>query len=108
VGTRRGGSRPARDREGGEVSLLSPPSEAFGTKVGELVAACAKDYPRPATPPSPSLPPAFAVALSGGGFRASLCAVGVLRLLADAGLLERVRYHPPAGHDAQRAVLADL
>jgi NTE family protein len=32
-----------------------------------------------------------AVAFSGGGFRASLAAVGVVRFLADAGLLSRVR-----------------
>ncbi len=35
--------------------------------------------------------PLIAVALSGGGFRATLSAIGVLRFLADAGLLARVR-----------------
>jgi NTE family protein len=33
-----------------------------------------------------------AVALSGGGFRATLAGLGVLRFLADAGMLEQVRY----------------
>jgi NTE family protein len=33
-----------------------------------------------------------AVAFSGGGFRASLAGLGVVRLLAQAGLLERVKY----------------
>jgi hypothetical protein len=36
--------------------------------------------------------PALAVAFSGRGFRATLAALGVLCLLADAGLLARVRY----------------
>jgi NTE family protein len=36
--------------------------------------------------------PAFALAFSGGGFRASLAAAGVLRFAADADLLSRVRY----------------
>ncbi|WP_198535977.1 MULTISPECIES: patatin-like phospholipase family protein [Pseudofrankia] len=36
--------------------------------------------------------PTFAVALSGGGFRAMLSALGVLRFLADAGLLRDVRF----------------
>jgi NTE family protein len=35
--------------------------------------------------------PGIAVALSGGGFRATLSALGVLRFLADAGLLGRVK-----------------
>lgn len=34
----------------------------------------------------------MAVALSGGGFRATLAGLGVLRFLADAGMLEQVRY----------------
>jgi NTE family protein len=38
----------------------------------------------------PPTTPAFSVALSGGGMRATLSAVGVLRFLADAGLLGRV------------------
>jgi NTE family protein len=36
--------------------------------------------------------PAFALAFSGGGFRASLATAGVLRFAADAGILGRVRY----------------
>jgi len=37
-------------------------------------------------------PDAVALAFSGGGFRATLAALGVLRFLADAQLLERVRW----------------
>jgi NTE family protein len=36
--------------------------------------------------------PAFSMAFSGGGFRATLAGLGVLRFMADAGLLGRVRY----------------
>jgi NTE family protein len=36
--------------------------------------------------------PTFAVALSGGGFRATLAALGVVRFLADVGVLGDVRY----------------
>ena len=68
------------------------PSEAFGTKTGDLVAPCRGHYPRHAEPPDPDSLPAFAVALSGGGFRATLAAVGVLRFLADTDLLSRIRW----------------
>jgi NTE family protein len=74
------------------VPFRGVPSETFGTQAGELVAPCHHPYPRPASPPEPELLPAFAVALSGGGFRATLAAVGVLRFLVDAGLLSRVRW----------------
>jgi len=68
------------------------PSEAFGTTAGDLIAPCHRPYPRHADPPDPDSLPAFAVALSGGGFRATLAAVGVLRFLADIDLLSRVRW----------------
>ena len=68
------------------------PSEAFGTTAGDLIAPCQQPYPRHADPPDPDSMPAFAVALSGGGFRATLAAVGVLRFLADTDLLSRVRW----------------
>ncbi|MFE5563026.1 patatin-like phospholipase family protein [Streptomyces sp. NPDC056544] len=45
---------------------------------------------RPAAPPSTADP--VGIALSGGGFRATLSALGFVRLLADAGLLPRLRY----------------
>jgi NTE family protein len=69
---------------------LSP--EVLGTKSGDLIAPCDRPHPRPASPPLPDRLPAFAVALSGGGFRAALSGLGVLRFLADAGLLSRVRW----------------
>jgi NTE family protein len=75
-----------------EPKLQDLPSEAIGTKVGELVSGCVGRHARAAHPPPPPRKPAFALALSGGGFRATLASIGVLRFLADAGLLERVRY----------------
>jgi NTE family protein len=48
------------------------------------------DKLRPAEPPKTSNP--VAVTMSGGGFRATLPAIGVVRLLADAGLLADLRY----------------
>jgi NTE family protein len=66
-------------------------SPALGTAASDLVEACAVGDPRPAVPPPPSGLP-LALAFSGGGFRASLAALGILRFVADAGLLGRVRY----------------
>jgi len=46
-------------------------------------------------PPKPSWPenrPALAIAFSGGGFRASLAGIGMIRGLADLDLLRDVRY----------------
>ncbi|WP_030843554.1 patatin-like phospholipase family protein [Streptomyces sp. NRRL S-475] len=48
------------------------------------------DALRPAEPPATAHP--VALALSGGGFRATLAALGFVRLLADTGLLSRLRY----------------
>jgi NTE family protein len=70
----------------------TPPLEspALGTATEDLVRPCeAARPPRGDLPPSP-LP--VAVALSGGGFRATLAGLGVLRFLADAGLLGQVRH----------------
>src|SRR3954470_15483527 len=68
-------------------------SPAIGTSGSDLVEPCPIDRsPRAAVPPPPSQLPPFALALSGGGFRATISAVGVIRFLADAGLLGRVRY----------------
>src|SRR3954452_13789680 len=72
-------------------------SPAIGTSASDLIVPCADGRsPPPADPPPPEHQPAFALALSGGGFRATISAVGVLRFLADAGLLGRVRYVSPA------------
>ena len=66
--------------------------ETVGTALGDLVKPCAHSYPRHSVPALPSTLPAFAIALSGGGFRATLAAIGVLRFLADVGMLSRVRH----------------
>jgi NTE family protein len=67
-------------------------SPAIGTSSTDLVEPCANQEPRAAYPPAPPKQPPFALAFSGGGFRASLGALGVLRFLADAGLLGQVRW----------------
>ncbi|MFF7445581.1 MULTISPECIES: patatin-like phospholipase family protein [unclassified Streptomyces] len=48
------------------------------------------DTLRPAPPPPADAP--VAVALSGGGFRATLAALGVLRFVADARMMPELRY----------------
>ena len=75
-------SRVAR---GGVVN----PAEAAGTTVRGTIQRCDKGL-KPCEPELPAIKPAFIVALSGGGLRATLSAVGVLRFLADAELLDRV------------------
>jgi NTE family protein len=64
----------------------------LGTAATDLLVPCRVREPIPAAPPPPPEAPAFALAFSGGGFRAALAALGVLRFVADAGLLARVRY----------------
>jgi NTE family protein len=63
-------------------------SPALGTG---LTARPCGDPLRPAEPP-PATGTPVALALSGGGFRATLSALGFVRLLADAGLLRHLRY----------------
>jgi NTE family protein len=77
--------RPNESEAFGEFS-----PEIVGTKSGDLVTRCPNYRPSPKPPPPASGFP-IALALSGGGFRATLAAVGVLRFLADAALLGRVR-----------------
>jgi NTE family protein len=67
-------------------------SPALGTSRTDLIEPCRVSEPLPAHPPPPPRQPPIAVAFSGGGFRATLGAVGVLRFLADAGLLGQVRW----------------
>ncbi|MGW7051684.1 patatin-like phospholipase family protein [Streptomyces sp. NPDC054887] len=62
-------------------------SPAVGTG---LKARPCGDTLRPAEPPPATRP--VALTLSGGGFRATLSALGFVRLLADAGLLSGLRY----------------
>ncbi|HSX96892.1 MAG TPA: patatin-like phospholipase family protein, partial [Streptomyces sp.] len=63
-------------------------SPALGT--GLTTRPCG-DPLRPAEPP-PATGTPVALALSGGGFRATLSALGFIRLLADTGLLRHLRY----------------
>jgi NTE family protein len=67
-------------------------SAAIGTATNDLIRGCEVDTVRPKRPPRPAREPAIALAFSGGGFRATLTALGVLRFLAQAGLLPQVRY----------------
>jgi NTE family protein len=67
-------------------------SPAIGTATNDLIQPCSDRDVRPAVPPPPQALPAFSMAFSGGGFRATLAALGVIRFMADAGLLDRVRY----------------
>lgn len=66
-------------------------SPALATARTDLVEPCSQWEPSPADPP-PSAEIPLALAFSGGGFRATLAALGVLRFIADAGLLGRVRW----------------
>jgi NTE family protein len=66
-------------------------SPALGTGLEALSKPCG-DALRPADPPKPHVGPTIGVTLSGGGFRATFAALGVLRYLADTGLLESLRY----------------
>jgi NTE family protein len=69
------------------MSILDSP--ALGA--GATIAPC-RDPLRPAEPGAPDAGPALGLTLSGGGFRATLAALGAARYLADAGLLGNVRY----------------
>jgi NTE family protein len=66
-------------------------SRALATARDDLIKPCSSQEPRPAQP-AHSVQTPVALAFSGGGFRATLTALGVLRFLADAGMLERVRW----------------
>lgn len=81
-------------------------SPAGGTGLEDLISPCGDDH-RPATPPDPPTGAPIAVTMSGGGFRATLPALGVIRLLADAGLLDRLRYvSSVSGGSVANAVVA--
>jgi NTE family protein len=66
-------------------------SAALGTARNDLVEACPTREPQASPPLGSPVEPPLALAFSGGGFRATMASLGVLRLLADAGLLSRVR-----------------
>jgi NTE family protein len=71
-----------------DEALSSP---ALGSSANDLVTPCKRGRPK-RTPLPPTDGVTIGVALSGGGFRATLAGLGVLQLLADAGLLANVRY----------------
>ncbi len=76
-----------------DVADTSPlDSPTIGTAPNDLIQPCTVKDPQPARPPDPDVLPAFSMAFSGGGFRATLAALGVVRFMADAGLLDRVRW----------------
>lgn len=68
-----------------------PRLETIGSSNHNLVERCASSPPPPADPArqDPSL---LALSFSGGGWRAALAAAGLLRFVAEAGLLPRVRW----------------
>ncbi len=66
-------------------------SPALGAGLDELVERCG-DSLRPADPGRVQGRPTFALTFSGGGFRATLAALGVVRFLADANRLGDVRF----------------
>jgi NTE family protein len=68
---------------------LSSPS--VGSSATDLITPCRAGRPR-RTPLPDATGATIGVALSGGGFRATLAGLGVLQFLADAGLLADVRY----------------
>ena len=72
----------------GKQALSTP---AVGSSANDLVTPCTKPDPPHHRPPAAD-GVTIAVALSGGGFRATLAGLGVLQLLADCGLLGNVRY----------------
>ena len=81
-------------------------SAAIGTGLEGLISKCDSDL-RAAKPPPPPIGHPIAVTMSGGGFRATLPALGVIRLLADAGILDRLRYvSSVSGGSVANAVLA--
>lgn len=63
--------------------------EAIGTSNHNLVERCESSPKRPRDPRRRD-PSRLALAFSGGGWRAALAAAGVLRFVAEAGLLSRV------------------
>lgn len=74
---------------GGLPDPLSSP--ALGAGRDAHIRPCG-DARRPADPGRVAGRPTLGLAFSGGGFRATLAALGVVRFLADAGVLADVRF----------------
>jgi NTE family protein len=64
---------------------------SIGTAHRDLIKSC-DPLLRASEPPPVKTGIPLALSFSGGGFRATLAALGVLRFVADAGMLERIRY----------------
>ena len=69
----------------------SQPLETIGSANRNMIERCTASPP-PAHDPARRDPSHLALAFSGGGWRAALAAAGVLRFVAEAGLLPRVRW----------------
>ena len=83
-------------------------SPALATAANDLIEPCPTRDPLPARPPAAAGTP-LALAFSGGGFRATLAALGVLRFLADTGMLRRSATLVGLGRlDRKRALRAPL
>jgi NTE family protein len=87
---RRLSARARRAAGAAPTNTYSLASRSVGLPSDRLVTRCSRHGPDAPTPVAAA--PPFALAFSGGGFRASLAAAGVLRFVADAGLLGHVRY----------------
>jgi NTE family protein len=87
---------------------VTPPNIPLDGELGGLVKPCG-DKLRPADPPRPASGPPIAITLSGGGFRATFPALGVIRYLADAGLLANLRISSSvSGGSVANAMLAKM
>lgn len=75
---------------GNDLTKSPLESPALGASLSGLLAPCG-DSLRPAEPP-PTDRVRIGVTLSGGGFRATFAGLGVIRFLADAGLLGDLRF----------------
>lgn len=97
-----------RESAAGESWTESPRAsvEAIGTTVSGLIEPCSAPELEP-RPPAP-VPESYALSFSGGGWRAALAAAGVLRFLAGADHLDRVRWvSSVSGGSVTAAIFAD-
>lgn len=70
---------------------IGAPLDSPALGAGHTIQRCG-DTRRPAEPARPVTGPTLGVTLSGGGFRATFAAAGLVRYLADAGLLKNARF----------------
>lgn len=77
--------------QGTRGSQPPPESPSLGTSLVDLMVPCG-DALRPSDPAPPPTAMPIGLTFSGGGFRATLAALGVIRALADLGRLAELRY----------------